>query len=196
MAELDIFQLTTVSILDSVPIANVFYLKVIEEPGPGDSLQEAADALESQVITKMLPFQSSALVYECILGRQVFPVTGPSRVFPVSLAGSDTTDAMPANVAIKFPHSSGIGNKNQRGRYFLGGLTKLSVNNGRIGQGKDAVFQAFIDEVTGDIIDSPNQYRMQHFSVTLNQFFDVDVARAEPVPVKMRNRTPGLCSIS
>lgn len=196
MAAGDIFQLTAVANLNGVPVANVYYLKVLDDSGTTDALSDAADTLENQILLKLIPFQVISLEYECILGRQVSPLTSPARVFALSLVGDLVEQEFPANVAIKFPHSSGIGNKNQRGRYFIPGLTKVRVSNGRINQDNEVLYQAFIDAVLDTITQSGRTYRMQHHSTKLKQFFDILTMRVEPVPVKLRNRTPGVCSIS
>lgn len=196
MAAGDIFQLTSVAILNGVPCANVYFLKVLDDSGTTDALKDAATALDDGPLFNLTIWQSNAYALECILGRQVFPQTSPSRVFVSTAVGTQGPDVMPANVAVKFPTSSGIGNKNQRGRYFIGGLMKTFVTDGRIHQSQETNFQLFINSILATITSSGRTYRMQHHSVKLDQYFDITVARVEPVPVKLRNRTPGLCSIS
>lgn len=196
MAAGEIYQFTAVNILNAEPTANVFYLKVIDDTGSTDDLADAADALENQILFKIAAFQSDQLAYECILGRRVSPTTSPTRVITTSLVGAQISDPFPANVAINFRHYSENGNKNQRGRYFIAGLVKLFVTAGRLSQSQRPTYETFMDAVVAVITQSGRTYRMQHFSKKLNQFFDIDSMTVNPIPTKMRNRTPGLCSIS
>ncbi len=196
MAMGEIYQLTLVSILNTVPVANVFYLEVLDDTGTTDAMADAAAALETQVVTDLRVFQSNEVVYECILGRRVLPTTSPARVFNITATGALVQEPFPANVAIVVRHYSDTGDKNRRGRYFLAGLSKIDTQNGRIVQGLAASIQTFIATISDPIVDSPRVYLMKHFSRKLGLYFTIESGTVDPVPTKVRNRTPGICSIS
>lgn len=196
MAAGEIFQCTVVAIHNAEPVANVFYVKVLDDTGTSDALADAVDALMTQIVTKVAAFQNDDLAYECILGRRVSPTTSPTRVITSALVGSHASSSLPANMAFNFRHYSENGNKNQRGRWYIGGMTQLFVSKGRISQSQRSLFESFMDACIATITQSGRTYRLQHYSTKLSQFWNIDSVMINPIPVKVRNRTPGLCSIS
>lgn len=196
MAAGDIFSFTVVALQNAQPVASVFFLEVLDDTGTTDAMQDAADALDNQLLSTVRPFQATAVEYECILGRRVQPTTSPTRVFTLSSTGAIGFAPAPANVAFKFRHYSDVANPNQRGRYFLPGVTLYNVQNGRFTQNLDSLFQTFMTAAVGVLTDAGRTYRLKHHSRTAGLYWDVDSMTVDPVPVKVRNRTPGLCSIS
>jgi len=192
----DIFSQTLVYILDTVSCANTFFLKAIDDdPGADDELS-AFEAFEAEVLPLIKAIQSSDVEYECVLSRRVFPTTAPNRVFSLTGNGTVTGESLPANVAMNIRHFSGIGTKNQRGRWFFSGLNEARVVEGRMVGVHSIPMDALITVVSNPIVTGPHEYRMQHFSKTVNDFFDIENGASNPIPTKMRNRTPGICSIS
>lgn len=196
MAAGEIYQMTVVAIHNAEPIANVFYLKVLDDTGTTDALADAVDALMTQLVTKIAAFQNQDVGYECVLARRTLPTTSPTRVITSAIVGTHVTDSLPANMAFNFRHYSLNGNKNQRGRWYIGGMTQLFVNKGRLAQSQRGNYEAFISAAIATITQSGRTYRLQHRSTKLNQYWDIDSITLNPIPVKVRNRTPGLCSIS
>ncbi len=192
----EVYQQTLVNIQNAEPCASVFYMKVVEDAGTTDPEKDAADALINGIATDIANFQSNQVNYECVLSRRILPTTQPARVLLQTLNGALGGQELPANVAFSFRHYSLDASKFTRGRWFINGMLESYVIDGRLDVGNVAVFQPFINAVVAPIVDSGRTYRLQHFSKFLDQFFDINSVLQNPVPTKLRNRTPGLCSIS
>lgn len=192
----DIFSQTLVYILDTVSCANTFFLEAIDDDPSTDDELSAFEAFRDEVLPAIQDIQSGEVEYECILSRRVFPTTAPNRVFSLTGNGAISGESLPANVAMNIRHFSGIGNINQRGRWFFAGLNESRVFEGRIVEDHDEPMNDFITVVTSPILPPSHEYRMKHFSKKLEQFFDIDSGASSPIPTKVRNRTPGICSIS
>jgi len=192
----DIFSQTLVYVIETVSCANTFFLEAIDDdPGTDDELS-AFNAFEAEVLPAIKDIQSSEVEYECVLSRRVKPTTAPNRVFSLTGNGAVTGESLPANVAMNVRHFSEIGNINQRGRWFFSGLNELRVFEGRIVEAHDTPLNDLITVVSNPIINASHEYRMKHFSKKLDQFFDIANGASSPIPTKVRNRTPGICSIS
>lgn len=196
MAANEIYQQTVVNLQNAEPCASVFYTKVIEDAGTTDPELDAATALMDEIVSNVAAFQSNQVNYECVLSRRLLPTTQPARVLLQTLNGSLGGQELPANVAFSFRHYSIDASKFTRGRWFFNGMLESYVNDGRISFLNAAVFAPFIAACTAPFLNSGRTYRLQHFSRKLDLFFDIDSVLQNPVPTKVRNRTPGLCSIS
>lgn len=192
----EVYQQTVVNIQNAEPCASVFYTKVIEDAGTLDPEKDAADALIDEIITDVAAFQSNQVNYECVLSRRILPTTQPARVLLQTLNGALGGQELPANVAFSFRHYSLDASKFTRGRWFFNGMLESYVDQGRISVDNVAVFQPFINAAIAPFTNSGRTYRLQHFSRFLDQFFDIKSVLQNPIPTKVRNRTPGLCSIS
>ena len=192
----EIYQNTVVNLQNAEPCASVFYNKVIEDAGTLDPEKDQADALIDGIITHIADFQSNQVQYECVLSRRILPTTTPARVILQTLNGALGGQELPANVAFSVRHYSLDASKFTRGRWFLNGMLESWVENGRILLTNATTIQPFLDAVIANYSVSGRTYRVQHYSKFLDTFFDIDSALPNPVPTKVRNRTPGLCSIS
>lgn len=192
----DVFQQTVVNIQNAEPCASVFYQRTIEDAGTLDPEKDAADALVSSVIAEIAEFQSNQVQYECVLSRRILPTTTPARVINQTLNGALGGQELPANVAFSFRHYSEDGDKRKRGRWFFNGMLESWVIDGRLDIENSSTFNNFLQVAVGPYVSSGRTYQLQHFSKFLDQFFDIDSVLINPVPTKLRNRTPGLCSIS
>lgn len=196
MAAGDIFQMTAVYLVSGEPCANVFYQEVIDEPGSQDSMADAAEALDAQLLSAIAQLQVTTTVYECILGRRVFPTTSPARVFLINRVGLYNGAGLPANVALTIRHYSEDGDKRKRGRYYLAGLGETAVNTGAWETPLATIVDDVIEVLIAQFSQSGRDYRIKHFSPFLGTYFDVDSCTWNPIPTKVRGRTPGICSIS
>jgi len=196
MAAGDVFSLTLVQQLHGVSMANVFYMKTIDDLGSTDEYNDVETAFVDQVQGSILAMQNVNVAMECYLVRRILPTSQPTQVFLETGVGTKTGPAMPANSTFKFRHYSGNGDKNRRGRWFIGGVSELLVNGSGLNQSLDAPAQLLINIIEAVIVNLGQSYRLQHFSRKLNLFFDIDSALFTPQPIKCRPRTPGICSIS
>lgn len=196
MAAGDIFQVTLVQQLNGVSMANVFYMKTIDDLGSTDEYDDVESAFVDQVQGSILQVQNVSVAMECYLIRRILPTTQPTQVYLESGVGAQTGPPMPANSAFKLRHYSGNGDRNRRGRWFIGGVSELLVNTVGLNEDYDAPFQLLIDVIVQNIVNLGQSYRMQHFSRKLNQFFDIDSCLMTPQPIRCRPRTPGICSIA
>lgn len=196
MAAGDIWQVTDVQVCNNQPLANVFYYEVIDDSGAADKALAVSNAHELQVIPNIRAFQSSDLAHDCNLVRKVFPTTSIAEVFSTGGAGSRSAQVFSANVAVKIRVSSGIGDRNRRGRWYFGGLSEDLTAYGRWEEADKSYFDAFLAQVIATITDTGNSYKLKIFSRKLKQYFDVEQAQVDPRLTKVRGRTPGICLIS
>lgn len=196
MAAGDTFQITMVQQLNGVSMANIFYLDTIDDLGSVQRYTDAIAAFQNQIQSLITAFQVLSVEMECYLIRQVVPITEPTEVFVVAGGGARPDPPCSANVASKLRHYSGIGDKNRRGRWFFGGVSEVDVNANGFNEDMDVIFNLFGAAVVLNIVDSGRTYRMQHFSKTLNQYFNIDSVVPTPQPIQCRPRTPGICSIA
>lgn len=192
----DIYQQTAVSIMNASPVANVFYTKVLAESTPSDTEVIAANALNNNILAALAPVQGNDLDYECILSRKVSPVTSPSTVILITRSGTAGVGEFPNNVAVVFRTYAGNGDKRHRGRWFIPGLIKSWVSEGRIDQAHIGTYQTAQDAMIASFGIPQYTFRLQHFSPYLGTYTDIENVIVNPIPTKMRGRTPGTCSIT
>ena len=196
MAAGDIFQQTLVQIQNNVALANVYFMKVLDDTGTTDAEDDAFSALKDEVVPFIRSLQATNLTYECCLSRRVAPTTAPSRVFAMSEIGSRTGDSLPTNVGYCVRKYSGTGLPRQRGRWYLPGPVEQDVSDGRFDDGLVTLMDGLEQIMEGTINFEGKTYRLQHYSRKFNTFWDLAKVRFQPVPCKYRPRTPGICSIS
>jgi hypothetical protein len=192
----EVYQNTVVNLQNAEPCASVFYNRVVEDAGTTDPEKDQADALIDGIITHLADMQWNQVQYECVLSRRILPTTQPARVILQTLNGALGGQELPANVAMSFRHYSLDASPFLRGRWFINGLLESWVENGRILATHATDVQPFINAVPNDYTVSGRTYRVMHYSRRLDTFYDIDSVIFNPVPTKVRNRTPGLCSIS
>jgi hypothetical protein len=192
----DVFQFTAVNLQNAEPCASVFYQKTIEDAGTTDPELDAATALRDVVLDVISEVQSNQVDYECILSRRILPTTTPARAILITLAGKLGGQELPANVAFSFRHYSEDGSKRKRGRWLINGMLEAFVVDGRITEDYVGEFNNIEQTVINPYLNSGRTYQLQHYSKRNDEFYDIDSMIVNPVPVKVRNRTPGLCSIS
>jgi hypothetical protein len=192
----DIYQFTAVNIQNAEPCASVYYQETVEDAGTLDPEQDAATALNDVVLDVIAEIQSNQVEYECILSRRIRPTTSPARVFLINRSGARGGQELPANVAFSLRHYSGVGSKSDRGRWYINGMLESDVDDGRIIKDLVPLFNNIEQTVTGPYINSGRTYKLQHYSRTYDYFVNIDSMIVNPIPIKVRNRTPGLCSIS
>jgi len=196
MAALDVWQVTAVYGMYGVNMANVFYLKVIDDTGIADEGIGVRDVFENQVIPAIKSFQSDALTYECYLERKVLPQSTPAEVHLTSLTGDNALNASPTNQVVTISHYAEDGRPRYRGRYFISGFPLAWASKGRVLATQKTRADALAVLLTGTITEATHTYRIQHYSKFLNTYHDILNVRMQPVLTKHRNRTPGTCSIT
>ena len=192
----DVFQFTAVNIQNAEPCANVFYQRTIEDAGTTDPEFDAATGLRDNVLDAIAEIQSNQVDYECILSRRVLPTTTPARAILITLSGQRGGQELPANVAFSLRHYSGNGSKRLRGRWYINGMLEADVDEGRLNDGLLSELTNIPQVVISPYVSSGRTYQLQHFSKANDQLYDIDSVITNPIPIKVRNRTPGLCSIS
>lgn len=196
MAAGDIFQITDVQVLHGQGLANVWYLKVLDDTGTTDALVDAATAFDNQIITKIDDFQSNQLNHDCMLVRRVFPTTSPVEVVDVSRLGSKAAVSLPANQAVVLRRYSGNGDKQNRGRTYFAGVPESTQQQGRIKELDSTDYDALVAAAIDTITDSGRTYRLVNHSRVGGTFNDILEVEINPRLTKVRNRTPGICIIS
>ena len=195
MAASDIYQITSVYLVNTEPSANVFYIKVLDDDGTTDAMKDAVDALDDYVLKEFRDMQTTQVEYECLLARRVHPTTCPARVFSISSTGAISADTLPANQPLVLRHYSGDGSIRKRGRYFISGLAETACNHGAWEFAVKALVDPLMTVLNNTITSSGMTYRMQHFSKKNEQWYDIDSCTFNPIPTKLRGRTPSKCSI-
>lgn len=196
MAAGDIYQCTVVQGLDGVNLANVMFLKIIDDTGIADSEIGVNEVFDNQIIPAMVNIQSEDVSYECVLMRKVAPMTAPARVFPSTKVGLLPFPSIAANQVAVMSHYSNDGRPRYRGRYFISGTPKTISSHGRISETFKGIYDELADLMTETITESTHTYRMQHYSKFLDVHVDIENARMQPILTKHRGRTPGTCSIT
>lgn len=192
----DVFQMTAVNLQNAEPCASVYYQETIEDAGTQDPEKDAVTALTDVVLSAISEIQSNQVLYECVLSRRIKPTTTPARAIIISIAGQRGGQELPANVAFSLRHYSGDGSKRLRGRWYINGMLEADVDEGRLNDGLVGEFNDIHQTIINPYVNSGRTYRLKHWSPTNEQLYDIDSMIVNPIPIKVRNRTPGLCSIS
>lgn len=196
MAAGDIYHLTCVANLDKVAIANIFYIKVLDDDtNPGD-VEELNTQFVGQILAELTPLQSDTVEYECNLIRKLLPTSDPAIMFPLDTAGELGSDSLPSNLTMCLNTWSSDGRPPFRGRWFFSGLLEASVSDGRFTQATATSWSTFLSAISDSYGTVGNSYRLMHHSPAQEEFNEIKRGRLAAIPRKLRNRTPGLCSIS
>jgi len=196
MAQLDKYHLTLVAQLDKVSIANIFYINVVDDDSnPGD-VEKVHEYFRDEILSEIKALQSSRVEYECNLIRKLEPTSDPAYMYPLTDVGALGTDALPSNLTLCLNTWAGNGRPWERGRWFFSGLLESSINDGRFTQATATAWQSVLDVIGLSYGTSGNMYNLEHWSEAQEQFDSIIRGRIAAVPRKLRNRTPGLCSIS
>jgi len=196
MATGDKFHVTTVAALDRVAIANIFYVDVLDDSGgPGD-VEELHDQFTTHIIGKLKALQSSKVEYECNLIRKVAPTSDPAYMYPLTDVGALGTSSLPSNLTMCCNTWSNLGRPPERGRWFFSGMLESAIDHGRWTKASAGSWDPFLAQIGTSFGPSGSSYRLMHWSESQEEFFPMTRGRLAAVPRKLRNRTPGLCSIS
>ena len=196
MAALDKYHLTMVAQLDSVSVANIFYINVVDDDSnPGDA-EKVSEYFVSNILSEIKALQSSRVAYECNLVRKVEPTSDPAYMYPLTDVGALGTTSLPSNLTLCLNTWSGDGRPYNRGRWFFSGLLEASVVDGRWTQATATAWADVLDVVGGSYGETGNMYNLEHWSEKQETFYTIVRGRLAAIPRKLRNRTPGLCSIS
>lgn len=196
MAAGDIWQATVVHSLDGVNMANIFYVRTVEDSGIADPVDGINDLMNNQIIPNIISFQTDEVNYECNLIRKVHPMSEPATIIRTTHQGALSQPALPANNVVIVSHYSNDGKPRHRGRYFFSGIPKVYVVQGRIQQQLKHVADALIAKLVVQLTEATHTYRMMHYSRFLDIYSDIQSARLQPALTKHRSRTPGTCSIT
>jgi len=196
MAAEDKYSLILVANMDRVAIANTFYINVLDDSGATDKATSLKDAFVTQYVAKLKANQTSQLEYECCLIRKVYPKSEPAVMFPITDVGALAATGLPTNQTLCINTVSGEGTPPYRGRWFFSGLLETHVNDGTFTQGVQALWQDFLDALPNSFGSSTELYQLNHWSYFWQDYSPLVRGRMDPIPRKLRNRTPGLCSIS
>lgn len=197
MAAGDKWQATVVAQLGGVSIANVLHVGIIDDTGIADEAAGVAAMVAEHFVDEMTPLQAAALEYECILTRRVQPQTSPSEVHPLTQIGVAAGTPLVASQAVVLSIYADKGERQDRGRTFLGGIPESFSNQGRILDGINNVFSGLVAKFTAaSLTTATHTYKFQQYSRKSDTFRDIKNARIQPQLSKVRNRTPGICSIS
>lgn len=196
MATNDRYSVICVANMDKVAIANVFYVNVLDDSGTDDTPQSLATEFTSTWVNAMKANQSEQLEYECLLIRQVSPTSEPAIMFPLDDVGALTANALPTNLTLCINTVAGDGTRPYRGRWFISGLLETQVEEGTFTQAVQALWADFMTNIPNSFGESDELFELHHYSAHLNNYTPITRGRLAAIPRKLRNRTPGLCSIS
>ena len=196
MAAGDIWSLTDVYQVNGQPAANVWYIEAIDDAAATDEEAAASDAFNSVIDAAIANILSNQVEWECHLIRKVFPTTAPARTIAIVRSGSVGANAMPATAALALRHYADDGRKSRRGRHFIAGVSEIWIGSGRVEQDKDGLLMAVADAVVANVVSGGNTYRLKHYAKSENVYYDIESAMFDPVPTRVRNRTPATCSIT
>lgn len=196
MATNDRYSVIVVANMDNVAIANTFYCNVMDDSGTTDTPASLAAEFTSNWISLLKANQSQQLEYECLLVRKLRPTSEPAIMFPLSDVGALTDNALPTNLTLCINTVSEDGTPPYRGRWFISGLLETQVDDGTFSQAVEALWADFMTDIPLSFGPTGEMFQLNHYSRKANDFTPIVRGRLDPVPRKLRNRTPGLCSIS
>jgi hypothetical protein len=75
-------------------------------------------------------------------------------------------------------------------------MLESAVDHGRWTKALAGTWATFLAQIGTSFGPSGSSYRLMHWSEAEEEFFPMTRGRLAAVPRKLRNRTPGLCSIS
>jgi len=196
MAANDKYQLICVANLQKVAIANTFYINVLNDDSAGNTANSINTMFNSYILDSIQAVQSSAVEYECNLIRKVDPTSEPAEMFPLSLYGDLGPAVLPSNLTCCVNTWSNDGRPPFRGRWFISGLLETDIEDGRWTTATETRFDALLSVIKDSWGPSGQTYQLNHWSEAQEQFDPIVRGRIAAIPRKLRNRTPGLCSIS
>ena len=196
MATNDRYSVICVANMDNVAIANIFYVNVMDDSGTSDTPASLAEQFTDTWVDAMKANQSSQLAYECLLIRCVYPSSQPAIMFPLDDVGALGTTALPTNLTLCINTVAGDGTRPYRGRWFISGLLESGVEDGTFTQAVQSSWADFASAIPNAFGESDELFQLNHYSKHLNSYDPMARGRLAAIPRKLRNRTPGLCSIS
>lgn len=192
----DVYQLTDISLVGQVALANVLYIEQLVDDGIGDPYLKILNGWKTNILSPWKMLQSNGLTHDCALIRKVFPLTEVARVFDVDEDGMKPAQMLPSNTAVTIRHYSGDGSKRLRGRYFFTGMTELDVEKGRLTESAHAAFDPLLAALIAPYAEAGDTHVINHYSKANNAYYDIVDAKVTPCVTKVRQRTPRLCPIS
>lgn len=196
MATNDRYSVIAVANMDKVAIANTFYCNVLDDSAPTDTIDDLAAQFTSTWIAGLKANQTSQLEYECLLIRKVLPVSEPAIMYPLTDVGALAATGLPTNQTLCINTVSEDGTNPYRGRWFISGLLETQVQDGTFTQAVQALWSGFMSALGLSFGTTGKLFQLNHYSHDKNDYTPIVRGRLDPVPRKLRNRTPGLCSIS
>ena len=195
MATNDKYSLILVANMDKVAIANTFFINVLDDSGTADTAGSIASAFQTEFVSLLKANQTSQLEYECMLIRKVSPRSEPAEMFTLSDVGALAATGLPTNQTLCINTVSGDGTPSYRGRWFISGCLESQVEDGTFTQAIEALFSDFLNAVKSSFGITGELFQLHHYSKHKDSFTPITRGRLDPVPRKLRGRTPGLCSI-
>lgn len=196
MATNDKYQLILVANLQKTAIANTFYVNVLNDTGTSDTANSIHTEFKANILAKLKSTQSSEVEYECMLIRRVEPKSEPAIMFPLTDVGARGTTVLPSNLTCCINTWSSDGRPPYRGRWFISGLLEEDIDEGRWKSQVEMLFSQYLGEIKNSWGPTGEVYQLNHYSDSQEQFDPITRGRIAAIPRKLRNRTPGLCSIS
>ncbi len=196
MAAEDKYHITVVATLNKVAIANIFYLNVVDDDSNPSDVDEINTQFTGNIVASLKALQSSEVEYECNLIRKISPTTDPVIMYPLTDVGALGDTSLPSNQTMCINTWSSDGRPPFRGRWFFSGLLEASVSDGRWTQATATAWDEFLDTIDTTFGTVGNTYELTHWSEAQESFNRIIRGRIAAIPRKLRNRTPGLCSIS
>jgi len=195
MATNDKYQLILVAQLQKTAIANTFYVNVLNDTGTSDTADSIHTQFRANILSKLKLIQSSQVEYECMLIRKLVTRSEPAIMFPLTEVGSRGTTVLPSNLTCCINTWSSDGRAPYRGRWFISGLLEEDVEDGRWMVHVETALSQFMEEIKDSWGPSGEVYQLNHFSEAQGSYDPLTRGRIAAIPRKLRNRTPGLCSI-
>lgn len=196
MAVNDKYQLILVANLQKVAIANTFYINVLNDSSASDTADSIHTQFKANILSDLKTIQSSLVEYECMLIRRMLPTSEPSIMFPLTEVGARGTTVLPSNLTCCINTWSNDGRPPFRGRWFISGLLEEDIDDGRWQTHVETALGQFLGAIKDSWGPTGEVYQLNHWSEAQAQFDPLVRGRIAAIPRKLRNRTPGLCSIS
>ena len=196
-----IYKATLVSEVNSVATANVMFFNQAVAPASLSPEEGLANWLLAPEIgngfAEAWAFtMSNEAMLTCCKVQKVDPLpVGTQRLFFASLAGDNSEDALPSNLAAVISHQTATGGKRGRGRNYFAGVGETFASKGRLTAAGHAALDSIAARLqTANGNAANGEWHLVVYSKADLTYRDAILCYADPVLRNQRDRTTKLCA--
>lgn len=193
MAINDVFKCQQVYTIDGVQCRNVVNLiATADASGEGANDDNAAEAILT-ITQELAQLQSKVVEHLATVTQQIYPLSKPSQVHPLSLNGAIDADSLPSSCTwiVRYYDSQYTRRKTYHWRYS--GLAETATNKSRLDELFIAAHNILLNTITNSIGITTTDATWRVCSPVARIPFDppyltIDKANVNPVTSRLRSR--------